>query len=115
MSETAKEVIDPQMVEDIVEEIVSSMKQDGHSDVSKIQIAELQEKVDALEKSFQTNEIEMERQMTEKFENMSERISVKYGRVESQLAELKILVSKLSDDVKKLKSALPQASVQSQQ
>lgn len=117
MSEETKEIIDPQMVEEIVEEIVSSMKQSGaasghSSEVSDIQIAELREKVDALEKSFQTNEVEIERQVTEKFENVSERISVKYGRMESQIAELKIMVAKLADDLKKIKATLPAAPAQ---
>ena len=116
MSDGAKEVIDPQLVEEIVDEIVSSMKAQGHSsEVSDIQIAELREKVDGLERSFQTNEVEIERQVTEKFENMSERISVKYGRMESQIAELRIMVQKLSDDLKKIKSTIPQSSVQAQQ
>ena len=111
----AKEVIDPKLVDDVVDEIVSELKKTGSSGQKTMQttipqseLASLKAQLEIIQKSFDIDETEIERQVTEKFEQLSTDMESQITRLEGQISDLRTAMIRLSGELRKMKEGTQQ-------
>lgn len=103
-----KDLVDPELVDEIVEEIVSELKEgreqkSAQTSLPKPDLIELKSQLENLQKAFEIDEVEIERQVTEKFEELSGQIESNIARLEGQINDLRSAMIRLSGEMRRLK------------
>lgn len=103
-----RDVIDSSLVDEVVNEIVSELKaQKGQRPVQttlpQADLIRLRDQLQQLQRSFEVDEVEIERQVTEKFEDLGKDIDDRITRLEGQINELRTAMIRLSGEIRRIR------------
>ena len=105
-----KDLVDSEMVNEIVDEIISELKSADKSGQKSVQttipqseLVKLRVQLENLQNAFEVDEVEIERQVTENFEKLSDQLESKVAGLEQQINDLRTALIRLSGEIRKLK------------
>lgn len=105
----AKDLIDPKLVDEIVEEIAAEMKADKgagkptQTTLPQADMMKVKQQLENLQNAFEIDEVEIERQVTEKFEKVSDEMDSRITRLEGQINDLRTALIRLSGEIRRMK------------